>query len=142
MVECTARLWNDDGYRKGDQAWCVFDKDETPPEHFNAAIALAKQWGIQVAYSNEAFELWYLLHFQYIDSAVSRADYVDKLSAHLGMVYKKNDSNMYGRLVNRQKNAIANAERLCEQHDHSDPARENPSTTVHLLVKELNRFLN
>ena len=46
-----------------DQVWCVFDKDDFPDKNFNAAIALAKRNRIRVAYSNQSFELWYVLHF-------------------------------------------------------------------------------
>jgi hypothetical protein len=56
-----------------DQVWCVFDRDSFPEEHFNRALALAKKHGIEVAYSNEAFELWYLLHFHYYNTGISRA---------------------------------------------------------------------
>jgi hypothetical protein len=143
LVERATALWNSGDYRKGfDQAWCVFDRDDTPPAAFNDAIAKAGQEGMKVAYSNEAFELWYLLHFHYVNVAVSRADSITKLSEQIETSYRKNDPTMYARLVKRQADAIAHAERLYEQYDHSDPAGENPSTTVHLLVKELKRFLD
>jgi hypothetical protein len=142
LVERAAALWKEGDYRKGfDQAWCVFDRDETPATQFNDAIALARQKGINVAYSNEAFELWYLLHFQYVVTALSRKDLCDKLSSQLERVYKKNDFAMYARLLDHQPAAIANTERLMAQYDGLSPADENPSTTVHLLVKEMNRFL-
>ncbi|MCK6695825.1 MAG: RloB family protein [Thermoanaerobaculia bacterium] len=51
---------------KGDyeQVWCVFDKDDFPASDFNAAIQFAEQLGFGVAYSNQAFEYWLLLHFE------------------------------------------------------------------------------
>lgn len=55
-----------------DEVWCVFDRDSFPAEHFNLAIDRAAREALLVAYSNEAFELWYLLHFCYLDAAVSR----------------------------------------------------------------------
>jgi hypothetical protein len=60
---------------KYDSVWAVFDKDDFPAENFNQAIINAKNNGINVAWSNEAFELWYLLHFDYIDGKLSRKDY-------------------------------------------------------------------
>jgi hypothetical protein len=48
-----------------DQVWCVFDRDSFSKTDFNNALLLALQNGIEVAYSNEAFEVWYLLHFSY-----------------------------------------------------------------------------
>ena len=56
-----------------DQVWCVFDRDDFPAEHFNEAFAVAQEHGVEIAYSNQAFELWYLLHFNYYDAAISRA---------------------------------------------------------------------
>ncbi|AMJ66505.1 RloB family protein [Hymenobacter sp. PAMC 26628] len=45
------------------QVWCVFDKDDTEPGPFHAAIQRARDNGVEVAYSNQAFEFWFLLHF-------------------------------------------------------------------------------
>ena len=60
-----------------DRVWVVFDRDDF--NDFNEAIALAERKGYKAAWSNEAFELWYLLHFIYLDTAISRADYIKKL---------------------------------------------------------------
>lgn len=49
--------------RTYDQCWVVFDKDDFPANDFNQAIALAERNGFRVAYSNQAFEYWFLLHF-------------------------------------------------------------------------------
>jgi len=51
-----------------DQVWCVFDRDSFSKEQFNTAIQMAESRGFQVAWSNEAFELWYVLHFEYLNS--------------------------------------------------------------------------
>jgi len=126
---------------KYDQVWCVFDRDSFPLRNFNQALELAKQTSIRVAYSNEAFELWYLLHFNYYDAAMSRADYCNMLSKLLESKYRKNRDDMYDLLRSRQADAMRNAKRLLEQYNPSNPALDNPSTTVHLLVEELNRFI-
>ena len=52
--------------------WLVFDRDEWRAEVFNQVIAQAERKNIQVAYSNQAFELWYLLHFGYRDTSALR----------------------------------------------------------------------
>lgn len=124
-----------------DQVWCVFDKDEIPAVLFQEALQLAKQHHIQVAYSNEAFELWYLLHFNYYDTALSRSEYVERLTKLLGMPYRKNDKGIYQQLKGKQVQALQNAERLLSQYAPPNPAEDNPSTTVHLLVQELNKSL-
>ncbi len=122
-----------------DQVWCVFDRNDFPPERFNAACVLAKQEGIRVAYSNRAFELWYLLHFDYVCTAMSRDDYERKLCVLLGHEYTKNSRIMYQELEHRQVTAIKHAQQLLGQYSPRNPERDDPSTTVHVLVEELRR---
>ncbi len=124
-----------------DQVWCVFDRDDFPLQNFNAAIDMAQKKGIKTAYSNESFELWYLLHFQYYDSSLSRHQYRNMLKKHLKHAYRKNSLSMYKELFPNQEKAIKNAEKLFKSYQSPNPGKDNPSTTVHLLVKELNRFL-
>ena len=124
-----------------DQVWCVFDKDDVLPDRFNQALALAKRHAIKVAYSNQAFELWYLLHFHYCDVALARRDYIDGLTHQLGRPYEKNDRILYQELLSKQDHALHNAERLLEQYSPTNPAVDDPSTTVFQLVQELNRFV-
>ena len=124
-----------------DQIWCVFDRDSVPAQRFNEAFALANRTGFRIAYSNEAFELWYLLHFNFYNTGISRADYIEKLVPLLGHNYTKNSSSMYRELHTRQSDAIRNAHTLLAQYSPCHPVEDNPSTTVHLLIEELNRFL-
>ncbi|HLP62447.1 MAG TPA: RloB family protein [Candidatus Deferrimicrobium sp.] len=124
-----------------DRVWCVFDKDDNPLDQFNAAFELADKKNIQIAYSNEAFELWYLLHFHYFNTGISRADYIKKLSQLLNSPYEKNSPGMYRDLLDKQQTAIKNAEKLLKNYDRPNSGENNPATTVHLLVQELNKFL-
>jgi hypothetical protein len=123
-----------------DIIWAVFDKDSNSNENFNAAIALAERNNIKVAYSNEAFELWYLLHFNYHDAAIARDLYFDKLTEKLGSKYRKNDASIFVKILDKQNDAIRNAIRLLDAYTPSKPAQDNPSTTVHKLVEFLNGF--
>lgn len=127
---------------KYDQVWCVFDKDSFPAENFNKAIVLAKKENIRIAYSNEAFELWYLLHFDYVCTAIARTQCIVNLSARLGGKYEKNSEEMYSKLYAKQAQAIQNAKNLLASYPNHIPHQNNPSTTVHLLVEELNQFLS
>jgi len=122
-----------------DQVWVVFDVEDYVPLDVNAALALAKDNSIRVACSNEAFEIWFLLHFNYYNTAISRSQYPDLLTRNTGIEYDKG-CDMYARLVPLQEQAIRNAKRLLAEYDPYDPSRCNPSTTVHKLVEELNRF--
>ncbi|MEM6502673.1 MAG: RloB family protein [Cyanobacteria bacterium P01_C01_bin.89] len=138
LVEETKELKNKDEY---DQVWCVFDRDSFPERDFNDAIREASKEGFNVAYSNEAFEIWYILHFEYLDTGISRRDYKKRLTKLLKSEYKKNSDSMYIELLDKQEDAIRNAIKLLEKSDSSNPARNNPSTTVHLLVQKLNEFI-
>lgn len=120
-----------------DQVWCVFDRDSFPAVNFNAAFTLAAANDIEVAYSNEAFEIWYLLHFNYHDSATSRTLYQEMLTKRLGCKYLKNDPEMFDRLLSLLPTAINNAELLLSSYPIPSPVSDNPSTTVHKLVKAL-----
>ncbi|MBD1807244.1 RloB domain-containing protein [Microcoleus sp. FACHB-SPT15] len=138
LVQSAKELKKQDDY---DQVWCVFDRDSWTVEDFNNAIKNATAQGFKVAYSNEAFELWYVLHFEFIDTGIPRKDYLRKLTSLLGRTYQKNSEAIYDELFEKQSIAIRNAENLLKQYDPHNPVRDNPSTTVHLLVLELNRFI-
>jgi len=127
-----------------DSVWVVMDREDPDTLsacRFNEAIHMARNACIYVAYSNEAFELWYLLHFNYIDTALSRSQYINMLSSCLGKKYQKNSKTMYEDILPRQSDAIRNAKRLLAQYVPRNPERDNPSTTVSELVEELNKYL-
>ena len=44
--------------------WCVFDCDDNKDSELQAAISYSEKHGYKIAYSNPAFEYWYLLHFE------------------------------------------------------------------------------
>ena len=69
--------------------WCVFDRDSFPAQNFNEAFRLARTSGKNIAYANQCFELWYWLHFDFQQTAVSRDEYGICLSDRLGRKYKK-----------------------------------------------------
>lgn len=129
-------------YQSYDQVWVVFDKDDNSHHQFNRALQIAANNNISVAYSNEAFEIWYLLHFNYYNTALSRRDYIARLNRLLDEAYQKNSMTMYEELLPQQSNAINNAIRLLNSYQNTvPPANANPSTTVHLLVNELNKYI-
>jgi len=126
------------------RVWAVFDKDSFPDNDFNSAIQKANTNNIGCAWSNEAFELWYLLHFQYRNTSMCRVDYKktieNEINKHAsGFIYAKNSNEMYDILqkYGNQAQAIKNAEKLSQQYDNQDFANQNPRTQVHQLVKQL-----
>ena len=124
-----------------DHLWIVFDKDDFPDEHFNEAVFDAKRKNIEAAYSNESFELWLLLHFEFLNSAIGRNQYADKLNKYMG-VYKKSEPDIYRKVseAGNESEAILRAKKLFDSYDHNSPAKENPSTRVHLLIEALLEF--
>lgn len=129
-----------------DQVWAVFDKDSFPPANFDNAIAAAPGRKIRVAWSNEAFELWYLLHFENLQSGLSRTQYGGKLGEYLGTPYRKNMVDIYRLLQERGDERLAHryAARLeREWRLKKVPcSAANPCTTVFKLVAELNKLMN
>jgi len=127
------------------EVYCVFDRDSFPADNFNSAFALAGANGIKPIWTNEAFELWYLLHFDLIVTAMPRTAYEPRLSKKLDAPYLKNDKKIYSRVVNRQAKAIQHARRLdrhwIEMQGKCVPEHCNPSTNVHELVAFLNELI-
>ena len=131
---------------KYNRIWAVFDKDSFPENDFNSAIQKAKMNNIGCAWSNEAFELWYLLHFQYRNTSMSRDDYKKAIESEIkkqksDFVYTKNSTEMYEILLKygNQMQAIKNAENLSQQYNNKSFANHNPRTQVYELVKQLIR---
>lgn len=121
-----------------EETWVVFDKDDFDDCTFDNSIQSARNSNINVAYSNECFEVWYILHFEFLNTGIPRTDYFSKLGKLMGCEYTKANDFMYERLKGRMENAIANAKKLLEVYGASShPSKANPSTTVHLLVEEL-----
>ena len=60
------------------------------------------------------------------------------------MEYRKKEgfaSDLYNYLLARQPQAIRNADMILAEISTGNPAAEESSTTVHLLVSELNKYL-
>ena len=126
-----------------DYCWVVFDKDDY--NDFDEAIAYAKENGFNVAYSNQAFELWFLLHFNLHRGPLHRSKYADKLAKYLGEPYSKKTGyakKLYQRIKPLEQAAIQNAEILLAEKSGIAPSMAESSTTVHELVKSLNEFMD
>ena len=84
---------------KGAQVWCVYDRDKEENDRmdssFNDSIRNAELKGMRVAWSNDDFEVWILLHFQEIAPADplyrSRDTYYGQLTAYFNSVESLNE---------------------------------------------------
>ena len=105
--------------------------------------------GIEVAWSNEAFELWYLYHFQNVTTGVSRKDYEEKISIAVNdspkykskkkYRYAKKDPNNYKIMTTygSMESALRYAEAKHLEYADSRYANQNPCTTIYQLVRQL-----
>ncbi|MCD8296550.1 MAG: RloB family protein [Prevotella sp.] len=128
-----------------DRVWVVFDRDEF--SDVNEAIRLCQSYSFNSAWTNEAFELWYYLHFQYLNTGLSRHDYIDKLEKEIrkhdsfkNYKYEKNNPDVYNVLssIGNEDFAKQNAKRLRSLFvGNVNYQMHNPCTTVDLLVNEL-----
>lgn len=137
VVECARKrkkqaVENKEPY---DRVWCVFDRDDHAKIH--EALTRAKHLGINVAFSNPCFELWFLLHFDYSSGHVGRRQAQSRLKQYIND-YRKS-MPVYEMLLPGQQTATDHAHRLRSYHDGvPNPPGYNPSTTVDQLVTELN----
>ena len=147
--------------RKVDHAWVFFDKDSFPSDNFDNALHKidsknhfknkhlnydeescdknGTKW--HAIWSNECFELWILLHFEYLESALNRTDYIHKINFYLkpmNMKYKKGIHNLY-EILGKDKTILAckHAKKL----DIHKLRKTNPSTGVYIFIEYFKLYL-
>lgn len=127
-----------------DRVWVVFDKDDF--DDFNDAIKKANKLGFRSAWTNEAFELWYYLHFEYLDTGISREAYIDKLQNAFrkkmgddNFKYCKGNPDVYRLLQQYGREELAKrfSQQLRALYTGIDYATHKPCTMVDILVEEL-----
>ncbi|MCB9304799.1 MAG: RloB domain-containing protein [Lewinellaceae bacterium] len=140
-----------------EQVWCVFDKDIFSDNDFNNAIVMAQSLGFGVAYSNQAFEYWIILHFEdHQGGGMHRSTYVDKINSYLqplGVEFDRNSKTISEEIfsileevdqqtkASRIRLAINRAQRIYNSLTHHSPAKEESSTTVFKLVEEILKYV-
>lgn len=154
LIESTKQIIDtkDEEYN---EVWCVFDMDvkRSADEFadFDNAINKALEFGYKVAYSNDAFELWFYLHYNLTNAQQLRTFYYNELGKRFGINYIK-DGKKYNfclqiySILNKdikssQQNAIDRAKALFEEQKHLTYHEQNPVTKVYELVEVLNENL-
>lgn len=142
--------------KKVDEVWAVFDKDDLDKipktrENFEQAFSKAGEEHIRIAYSNECFELWLLLHFRNVnaDETLPRTTLYERLAAAVNkhdkaFVYHHGSADVLAEVQkygNEQK-AIERATALDIYHTNNDhsPIEANPRTLVYQLVEQLRQW--
>ena len=157
------------------QVWCVYDRDTDFDDKnkldegnvaFSESITMAENSGLKVAWSNDAFELWVLLHFEDIDltneESKKRTHYYSRLTEifknipnpsddlkkaleYSAFEYKrslKSENNfryiIRPLMIENTEEAITRAKNLLDFHkDKNKYCDKNPCTLVFHLVEEL-----
>lgn len=136
-----------------DETWAVFDKDDADLIQANArrfaeAFSLAEKNGIQIAYSNEVFELWLLLHFVEVDprEPIGRREIYARLEGairHISQsgefIYAHGNTAVLSWVAawGSRVAALKRGRSLLDHFRHTSPLIANPSTSVPLLVQRL-----
>ena len=127
------------------KVFVAFDKDSFGREQFDNAINMAQRKKYIALWSNECFELWYILHFEMLEEDIGRKEYFRKLDKLFGCKYDKSAKDHFW-LLNSERNlgtAIARAKELYNRTaDFESYSDRVPCTTVFRLTDEIERHLN
>lgn len=130
--------------------WIVYDTDDFPADHIDRVLQLCvenstEETTFHAVWSNQCIELWFLLHFSFMQSDIHRAEYWPKLTEHLKQIsageYMKNRKDMYQILYPYMDYAIGNAKRLNALNEGKLPSKAAPGTKVYELIEILKPYL-
>ena len=127
-----------------DEVWVVFDKDDFVD--FDDAIFFALDNEINCAFSNEAIEYWFFLHFENKTGAMSRRALNSELERKLGFQYDKSVDSIK-KTCRRISNKLMKAEERAQvgHERHVVNSGDKPSdwcscTTIYTLTKRLREW--
>ena len=131
-----------------EKIWLVYDKDDFPFDNFDNTQFSAegrKDSNIRVAWSNESFELWLLLHFQEYVSDNGRQQYIEKLNTFFQ--YSKAREDLFDVIM--KKGSLKDAKRRAKKlyngflkKGEKSPSKMVPATKVYELVEELESYIH
>lgn len=150
LLKDALRLIRQEDY---DEVWMVFDLDYTPArgstqiEAFERTIREAEKAGLEVAWSVDAFELWFCLHYVYTEQRLDRTAYYQQLSDRWTINYEREGKRRQFAKDIRQRllddpmaseaEAIRRARKLVDRFGSLPLHERNPITTVYQLVEAL-----
>jgi hypothetical protein len=143
--------------RSVDYVWIVFDIDdadmnEARYQRFREAFEIGQSERFKIAWTNEVFELWLLLHLTDVPHTpgLGRQEVYQRIHDQIRLhhpyeeyVYQHPDVTILEKIrgVGNEEKAIARAIVLSIAHQHREPINANPCTKVHLLVIELRKWI-
>lgn len=138
---------NPNGYK---HVWVVYDTDDFPKDRIDVVEELCKQRSTSetqyhAIWSNQCIELWFLLHFSFMQSDIVRTEYFPKLSDNLKAIskgeYVKNREDIFDVLEPYVDDAIRNAKALDGSNKGRSPSNSKPGTKVYELVEKLKPYI-
>jgi len=143
------------GHNYFDEIWVFFDFDNAHKDTFDNAITSGEKRKYHVAWSNECFELWYLLHFVSVDQRTSlpRGTIYRELGPYVDIDdYEKNGKGKAAKDIHERmaastfwQTAMARARALAMNWDSQKPPvaphDRNPCTMVFKFFDALRPYL-
>ena len=119
-------------------------------EHFDLTLKMCEESSnaettYHALWSNQCIELWFLLHFSFLQADLHRSAYWPKLSECLNSIgvgdYRKNRDDMFDVLYPYIDSAISNAKKLDEINSGKKPSESAPGTKVYQIIEHLRNYL-
>lgn len=128
----------------------MYDTDDFPKEKIDGVAVLCKENSnadrqYHAIWSNQCIELWYLLHFSFMQSDLHRKEYYPKLDECLRSIdageYSKTRKDMYNVLKPYMDTAIRNAKALRDVNKNKLPSESSPVTMVFEFIEKIRPYL-
>ena len=137
-IKLAQHAYRDSSYQPFDEVWIVFDKDDLTEKQLEEVNVFCEEKDIKIAYTNEAFELWLLLHFEAVEVSepYPRAMLNNKMEKHLGVARyfrHKGDVELISPIALRHEVAIKNCKEMMALRNTE--SRENPYCNVHEIIQ-------
>jgi len=142
LVSETVAYMRQPKYSGYDYYWLVFDKDDNSGDDIQQAISIAEKNKIRWCFSNPCFEIWFLLHFDFFQSATTSKELKTRLIPSRIPGYEETMPGVFDILKSRQDFAVGNSLRLWPVAERANGARQLhdmlPATNADSLVCKLN----
>lgn len=122
IISKAKSVWRNEGFSISsyNKPVIVIDKDALSEDEFNTVLRQADNSKIEVIFSNSAFEVWLLAHFEPITKRVFSANKLKKrLSNYLRGEYKKGNASQLRKIAAHFDQAIENTKNICEVSYHT-----------------------
>ena len=139
-LKLAQHAYRDASYQPFDEVWIVFDKDDLTEQQLEEVNEFCLRHQIHIAYTNEAFELWLLLHFEQIDvtKVYPRALLNEKMGDHLEVSrYLRNKANaeVIAPIALRHEVALKNCTEMMALRNTE--SRDNPYCNLHEMIHHI-----